>query len=90
MKKIANVFNTVFSIGVIIALFAGGITVLGYIAAMVIGGDTATEICQVILQEYFPWVIKFTSIFIGCGLVGMYLSKKKALTMESNETKNTD
>jgi len=88
MKKVANVFDTVFSVGVLLSLFAGGITALGYIIAMFIGGEAATGLCRVILKEYFPWVIKFTSIFIGCGLIGMYLSRKKALTVESEEIKN--
>lgn len=87
MKKVANVFNTVFSVGVLLALFAGGITVLGYIIAMFIGGKVATEMCRVILKEYFPWVIKCTSIFVSCGLISMYLSKKKALTMETEDIK---
>lgn len=81
-------FNAVFSVGVLLSLFAGGITVIGYIIAMFIGGEAATEMCRVILKEYFPWVIKCTSIFIGCGLIGMYLSKKKALTMKSEDIKN--
>lgn len=86
MKKVANVLNTLFGVGVLLALFAGGIAVLGYIVAMFIGGETATELCRIIYKEYFAWIIKFTSVFIGCGLIGMYLDKKKALTIQMENT----
>lgn len=87
MKKLSDIVLKIFAIGVVAVLFAGGLSLVGYIVAMFIGGETATVICVFIHKTYFPYVIRFTSIFIGCGLVGMYLSKIKALTFisESDE-----
>ena len=102
LKKITNVLLTVFSVGIIVCLFAGGLSLIGYIIAMFIGGETATEMCLFIFKTYLPWVIKFTSIFTAIGLIAMYLSKAKALTVSSsnqeddtkvsaeNETENGD
>ena len=102
LKKITNVLLTVFSVGIIVCLFAGGLSLIGYIIAMFIGGETATEMCLFIFKTYLPWVIKFTSIFTAIGLLAMYLSKAKALTVSSsnkeddtkvsaeNETENGD
>ena len=42
MKKISTILLTIFAIGVIVTLFAGGASVLGYIVAMVIGGDAVS------------------------------------------------
>ncbi len=86
MKKVSNVLLYIFSIGVLLTLFAGAVSVLGYIYAMIIGGDKAELICGFIKNEYYPWVIKITSVAVGCGLLGMYFSKKKALTV--NDEKN--
>ena len=81
MKKVSKVLLTIFSVGVLLALFAGALSLVGYIAAMIIGGETAAKMCAFIFTEYFPWVIRCSSIAVGCGLIGMYLQKKKALVV---------
>lgn len=90
MKKTANILLTSFSVGVLGALLAGGLSVLGYVVALCIGGETATALCGWIYKTYFPWVIKLTSVFAGIGLLGMYLSKQKALTAASENINNTE
>lgn len=86
MKKAIDIILTVFSVGVLLTLFLGGLTLLGYILALCIGGETATEICVFIHKKFFPWLIRFTSVFVGLGLLGMYLSKVKALTVAGDKS----
>ena len=85
MKKATDIILTIFAIGVLAALFLGGLTLLGYIVALCIGGETATAICVFIHKTFFPWLIRFTSVFVGLGLLGMYLSKVKALTVSGEK-----
>ena len=85
MKKIADVLLTIFSIGIILSLFAGGISLIVYLVAMFIG-ETATALCSATFTKYLPWVIKFTSIFTLVGFVGMYFAKVKALTAGKTES----
>ena len=80
MKKLTDILLKVFSYGIIVCLFAGGLSLVGYIVALLIGGEAATDLCAWIFGTYLPWVIKATSVFTGIGLVGMYLNKQKALT----------
>lgn len=88
MKKVSNILLKIFSAGVLLALLAGALTLIGFIVAMCIGGEVATEMCVFIHKTYFPYVIQFTSVFVGIGLVGMYLSKIKALSIsEKGEDK---
>lgn len=84
MKKISNILLRIFAYGITICLFAGGATFLGYVAALVIGGENATNLCVFLHKTFLPYVIQFTSIFTGIGLVGMYFSRIKALSI-SNE-----
>ena len=84
MKKFAIILLKIFSIGITITLFAGGLTVIGYIVGLCIGGDKAASLCAFIYKQYFPWVIKLTAIFAGIGLIGMYLNKMKALAIEKD------
>ena len=82
MKKISNVLLTIFSVGVLLTLLAGGLSFLGYVVALIIGGETATAICVFIYKTYFPWVIRICSVCVGFGLIGMYLNKVKALSFK--------
>lgn len=85
MKKVSNILLNIFSVGVLVCLFAGGISVLGYIVALCIGGTTAEVICAFVFTQYLPWVIKLTTIFAFAGLIAMYLTKKKALVVDVEE-----
>jgi len=81
MKKVSSIFLYIFAVGVILAVLAGALSLLGYVAAMIIGGETAANICNFIYSQYFPMVIRIGSISVGFGLLGMYLQKMKALSM---------
>ena len=79
-KKISAVLRTVFGYGILICLFAGGLTFFGYVAALIIGGETATAICTVIYKTIIPYIIKTSTIMVLLGLVIMYLNGEVALT----------
>lgn len=79
MKKVSEILLKIFAYGIIACLFAGGLSLVGYLVALVIGGESATALCLWVFKTYLPWVIKATSIFTLFGLIGMYLSKQKAL-----------
>ena len=86
LKKLSDILLKIFAYGIIACLFAGGLSLIGYLVGLVIGGESATSLCAWVFKTYLPWVIKATSVFTGIGLIGMYLSKQKALTV-SNEKK---
>ncbi len=79
MKKVSDILLKIFAYGIIACLFAGGLSLVGYLVALIIGGESATALCLWVFKTYLPWVIKATSIFTLIGLIGMYLSKQKAL-----------
>lgn len=75
----------IFGVGVTVCVLAGALSLIGFLVAFCIGGETAAEICVFIHKEYFPWVIKATSVFTGFGLVGMYLNKTRSLSLKSDK-----
>lgn len=85
MKKVSSILLSIFSGGVIFSLFAGGAAVLGYIIALIVGGETATNICATIYTVYFPWIIRICSVSVGAGLIGMYMEKKVSLSVEQSK-----
>ena len=88
LKKISDVCKLIFGWGIMIVLFAGGLTFFGYIAALIIGGDTATEICNWIYKSFIPVMIYASTILILFGLVTMYVAGEKALTPEKKNMKS--
>lgn len=77
----------IFGYGIMIVLFAGGLTFFGYVLALIIGGDTATAICTWIYKSFVPVMIYASTVLILFGLVTMYLAGEKALTPEKNKIK---
>lgn len=87
LKRISDVFKLIFGYGIMIVLFAGGLTFFGYVAALIIGGETATTMCTWIYKTFIPIIIKASTILILFGLVTMYMAGEKALTPGTKSAK---
>ena len=85
-KKISNVLRMVFGYGIMITLFAGGMTFFGYLAAIVIGGETATMICVFIYKTIIPVIIRVSTVLVLLGLAAMYLNGEVALTVAKKKS----
>ncbi len=79
-KKIAEIIKVIYGYGMFICLFVGGLSFFGYLAALIIGGDTASQICTFIYKGVYPHLIKLSSVLILLGLVRMYLCGEIALS----------
>lgn len=86
-KKLSNVLKIVFGYGIMLTLFAGGLTFFGYLAAVIIGGDAAAMICAVIYNKIIPVIIYTAVIMVLLGLLIMYLNGEVALTTEKKKVK---
>lgn len=85
MKKIADILLYIFSVGIFLCLIAGGLSLLGYMIALILGGNNAVSICTFIFTSYLPCLIRITTVITGLGLLGMYLSKIKALSISNDK-----
>ena len=79
-KKISNILQSLFGWGIFISLFVGGLTFLGYVFALIIGGEVAEKICQFLYKDLNPVLIYISTISVVIGLVKMYLNKEIALS----------
>lgn len=89
IKKITKILDIVYGWGIMLALFLGGMTFFGYLAAFIIGGETSTAITTFIYKGFFPVVIYATNIIVILGLVSMYLKREKSLTIKDCEQEAT-
>ena len=86
-KKISAVLRTVFGYGVMVVLFAGGLTFFGYVAALIIGGATGTLISTFIYKTIIPVIIYASTVLVLLGLLVMYLGGEVALTAGKESAK---
>ena len=86
-KKIADVLAYIYGIGIALALFGGGLSILGYIVALIVGGQTATDICAFIYKGFYPVLIWFSSAVVLLGLVKMYVAGQSALSAKKDKKK---
>ena len=80
MKKVSDVLKIIFGYGIMICLFVGALTFFGYVAALIIGGETATALCTFIYKRVVPVMVYTSTSVVLLGLVSMYLAGEMALT----------
>lgn len=78
-QKVVEVMELVYGIGILIALFVGGVSFLGYLAALIVGGETATQICVFIYKTVYPVLFCFASGIALLGLLKMYVAGEKSM-----------
>ena len=69
-----------------LCLFTGGMTFFGYMAALIIGGETATAICVFLYKKLIPVIINCSTSLVLLGLIVMYLNGELALTSEKKHS----
>ena len=89
LKKVSDFLKIIFGYSIMITLFVGGLTFVGYVAALIIGGDAAVVICDFIYKKIVPVMIYTTTISVLFGILTMYLAGEKALTPSKIDKKKT-
>jgi len=79
-EKIARAAGIIYGYGIMLALLIGGLSFFGYVAALIIGGNTAAMICDFIYNRLYPILVYGSSVMVVLGLVIMYLKGEKALS----------
>ena len=87
MQKPVKVLKIIFGYGIMASFFIGGLTLLGYIAAFIIGGDGAAIICDVIKKYVIPLITYLSTSMVAFGILIMYLSGEIALSAKKKTTK---
>ncbi len=83
--KILRLITRLWAIVSFILLFTGGVTAVGYIAAIIIGGETGADIINFLYKQVFSVLIYINSVFIIVGLIKMELAGEKALTISNGK-----
>ena len=84
----ATVLSYIYAIGIALSLFAGALSAVGYVVALIAGGDTAAAICEFIYKDFYPIIIYVASVSILAGLVKMYVAGEKSLVTPKRKKQN--
>lgn len=87
IAKPVSICKTIFGYGIMISLFIGGLTLLGYIFALCVGGNLAVEICEIIKEYVIPAITYTSTIMVLFGIILMYLSGESALSAKKKTNK---
>ncbi len=87
IRKISHVLKTVFGYIMMITLFAGCLLFLLFLAALLVGGETAAAIAAFAYLYFARILMIVTSGGILTGLLSMYLNGETALTPEKRRKK---
>ena len=85
LKVISKILDYVYGWGIFICLFVGGLTFFGYVAAFIIGGETAAVICDFIYKTVFKILIYGGNVIVLVGLLNMYIKNQKSLTVSGDK-----
>ena len=89
-KKVSDIFKIIFGYSIMITLFVGGVTFFGYLAAIIVGGDVAAQICDFIYNKIIPVMIYINTSTVLFGLVAMYLAGEMALTSDKKKVSKSE
>ena len=87
-EKLAKILTYVYATGIAISLFAGALSALGYVAALIVGGERATAICDFIYKDCYPHIVYLASASILIGFVRMYVAGEKSLVPPKKKKTN--
>lgn len=90
MKRLSELMKTIFGYGIMLTLFVGALTFFAYVAALIIGGDTAVKICDFIFNTVIKYMIYANNILLILGIIAMYFAGEKALTPSQSKKSETD
>lgn len=82
-EKLYKALNKAYGILMSVSFFAGGIPLIPFIIALIVGGKTGEAISVFLIDKYYPWVILLGSVAIIVGLLAMYVGKLEGLSVKS-------
>lgn len=90
--KFYQILKNIYAVLMMISFFAGGLPIIPFMIALILGGNIGSKISVFLIKDYYPCVIILASIAVLIGLVALYINKNfgfsvKELTKSNEENK---
>lgn len=81
-NKLKRLFESLFSIFIIIAIIGGGVVFMMFVAGIILGGNLGNLLALSTRNVVMPVFIRFAAIAVLLGLLHHYIVGEHALTMD--------
>ncbi len=85
LYKLGMILKKIYGYGIFFSLFLGGLSVLAYLVALIVGGDAAAALCSFVYKKLYTYLIVGTDIFVLLGLLSMYLVGEKTMMLQNKD-----
>jgi len=79
--RIYHILQRIYGIGLTAAFFAGGLPLIPFLLALVLGGGAGDAIANFLYKSYYPWVFLLASASVLVGLIAMYVGGQRAFSV---------
>ena len=83
--KLIKLLCNLYGIGITAAVFMGALSFLGYLAAIIIGGQAAADICVFIYKKLYPILFYVCSASVFIGMLKMYIAGEKTMMLTKKD-----
>lgn len=81
--KLYNIMQKIYGIGMMTSFFAGGLPIIPFVIAVVVGGEFGEKIAVFLYKQYYPCVIVLASVSVLFGLIAMYIGKQADFSLKT-------
>lgn len=89
-EKVFRSLEKIYGACMFVAFFGGGLLLIPYVIALIVGGETGAAIANFVNKECSPWIIALASVAVVIGLIAMYVGKHSALSTKALKKKDKD
>lgn len=86
-NKFTHTVKLVIGWSILVLLAVGGIGVIGYIVALIVGGETGAAIVDVINNQFYVWMTRITCGLVVVGMILVYITGEHDFILASKKKK---
>lgn len=87
-NKFTHTVKLVIGWSILVLLAVGGIGVIGYIVALIAGGDVGAAIVNVINNQFYVWITRITCGLVVVGMILVYITGEHDFILASKKKKS--
>ncbi len=87
-NKFTHTVKLVIGWSILVLLAVGGIGVIGYIVALIAGGDVGAAIVNVINNQFYVWITRITCGLVVVGMILVYITGEHDFILASKKKRS--
>lgn len=85
MKKVLEIVKKALGWSIMVLLFLGGVSVVVYILAIIIGGEVGAGIVSFMFNMFFVWITYIVCAVVIIGLIRVYITNEHDFVLKKKK-----